>query len=70
MRTATTDRVRKHRESLRELGLKPLQIWIPDTRSESFRQQCARESLLVASDPQETEILDWIAQVADTDGWV
>jgi hypothetical protein len=70
VRTATTDRVRKHRDSLRELGLKPLQIWIPDTRSESFRQQCERESLLVASDPHEAEILDWIGKVADTDGWV
>lgn len=70
MGASTTDRVRRHRESLRESGLKPLQIWIPDTRSESFRQLCRRESLLVASDPHEAEILDWIAQVADTDGWV
>jgi hypothetical protein len=70
MRTATTVRVRKHRESLRELGLKPLQIWIPDTRSESFRLQCERESLLAASDPHEAEILDWIGKVAATDGWV
>jgi Protein of unknown function (DUF3018) len=70
MKSGVTDRVRKHRESLRTAGLKPLQIWIPDTRSESFREQCERESLLLAADPQETEMLDWIAEVADTDGWV
>ena len=70
MRTAVTDRVRKHRETLRAAGLKPVQIWVPDTRSESFRQKCERESLLLAADPHEAEILNWIAEVADTDGWV
>ena len=70
MRTAVTDRVRKHRETLRAAGLKPVQIWVPDTRSESFRRQCERESLSLAADPHEAEILNWIAEVADTDGWV
>ena len=70
MQAEVTDRVRKHRESLRAAGLKPVQIWVPDTRSESFRQKCERESLLLAADPHEAEILNWIAEVADTDGWV
>jgi len=70
MRTAVTERVRKHRKQLRADGMKPIQIWIPDTRSESFRQKCKRESLSLTSDPRETEILDWIAEVADTDGWI
>jgi hypothetical protein len=70
MRAAVSERVRKHREQLRADGLKPIQIWIPDTRSESFRQKCELESLSLISDPQEVEILDWIAEIADTDGWV
>jgi hypothetical protein len=70
MSSAVTDRVRKHREQLRAEGLKPIQIWIPDTRSESFRRKCEQESLSLAADPQEAEILAWIAEVADTDGWV
>jgi len=70
MRAAVTDRVRKHREGLREAGLRLLQIWIPDTKSQVFREQCERESLLLAADPQEAETLDWIAEVADLDGWV
>jgi hypothetical protein len=68
MRTAVTERVRRHRQQLRAEGLKPIQIWIPDTRSESFRQKCERESLSLVSDPQEAEILTWIAEVSDTDG--
>jgi hypothetical protein len=67
---AVTARVRKHREQLRAEGLKPVQIWIPDTRSASFRQRCERESMSLAADPQEVETLAWIAEVADTDGWV
>jgi hypothetical protein len=70
VRAAVTDRVRKHREGLREAGLKPVQIWIPDTKSQTFREQCERESLLLADDPQEAHLLHWIAEVADTDGWV
>jgi hypothetical protein len=69
MGAAVTERVRRHRDSLRAAGLKPVQIWIPDTRSESFRQKCARESLSLSADAQEAETLAWIAEVADTDGW-
>jgi hypothetical protein len=70
MGSAVTDRVRKHREQLRAAGLKPVQIWVPDTRSASFREKCKRESLSLANDPLETETVAWIAEVADTDGWV
>ncbi len=70
MASTTTERVRKHREALQAAGLKPVQIWIPDTRSESFRRQCEQESLLLAGDPAEAEMMAWIAEVADTDGWV
>jgi hypothetical protein len=70
MGATVTIRVRKHREQLRAEGLKPVQIWVPDTRSESFRRKCERESLSLGADPLEAETLDWIAEVADTDGWV
>jgi hypothetical protein len=70
MGSAITERVRKHRESLRAAGLRPVQLWLPDTSSESFRQKCERESLSLASDPHEAEVLAWIAEAAGTDGWV
>jgi len=70
MSLAVTERVRKHRKVLRAAGLKPVQIWLPDTRAESFRQRCERECLSLADDPQEAETLAWIAETADTDGWV
>jgi hypothetical protein len=70
MGSAITQRVRKHREQLRAAGLKPVQLWLPDTASERFRKKCAQESLSLANDPLEAETLAWIAEVADTDGWV
>lgn len=33
-------------------------------------EECRRQSELVQDDRQETEILDWLEAVADTDGWV
>lgn len=70
MGSTITQRVRKHREQLRAAGLKPVQLWLPDTNSETFRKKCAQESLSLANDPHEAEILAWIAEGADTDGWV
>jgi glycosidase len=37
--------------------------------AESFSEQCARESKLIADDPQEAETLAWIEKVQDTEGW-
>lgn len=65
----TKTRVRKHRDRLRAAGLRPIQIWVPDTRKKGFAQECHRQSLLVANDSQEAEVLSWVEDVSDTDGW-
>jgi hypothetical protein len=41
-------KVRRHRERLRRQGLRPIQIWVPDVRSRSFRSRAHRQSLAVA----------------------
>jgi hypothetical protein len=33
---------------LRAAGLRPVQIWVPDTRRPGFAEECRRQSLLVA----------------------
>ncbi len=63
------ERVSKHRKNLKFSGLRPVQIWVPDTRKEGFAAECRRQSLLVANDPQENEVLSWIEQISDTKGW-
>jgi hypothetical protein len=42
------ENVRAHRERLRRQGLRPIQIWVPDVRSPSFRKAARRQSLAVA----------------------
>lgn len=63
------ERARRHRMRLRRSGLRPIQLWVPDTRQASFAEECRRQSALVAGDPQERETLDWIEAATDTDGW-
>ena len=47
------DKVRAHRERLREQGLRPIQIWVPDVRSPSFKRAALRQSRAVAASPYE-----------------
>lgn len=42
------ERVRKRRETLRAAGLRPVQIWVPDTRRAGFAEECRRQARLVA----------------------
>ena len=42
-------KVQAHRERLRGQGLRPIQVWVPDTRSPKFAAEAARQSRCVAS---------------------
>lgn len=54
-RKANRDKVRAHRARLRALGLKPIQIWVPDVTSPKFKEQARRESKIIANGPTEAE---------------
>jgi len=41
-------KVSAHRAKLRRLGLRPVQIWVPDVRSPGFGAEARRQSLAVA----------------------
>lgn len=66
-----SSRVQKHRDALRKAGLRPIQIWVPDTRRPDFAQECRRQSQLVAqadmADPDMQQFVD--ETVADVDAW-
>ena len=46
---SSRDKVRQHRERLRAQGLRPVQLWVPDTRSAAYRAEAHRQSVLVAA---------------------
>jgi len=47
-RARTRDKVRAHRHRLRRQGLRPVQLWVPDTRSPEFARDARRQCLLMA----------------------
>lgn len=64
-------RVQKHRDALRMAGLRPVQIWVPDTRRPNFAEECRRQSRLAAeadkADADMQRLMD--EALADVDGW-
>jgi hypothetical protein len=40
--------VKKRREAMRAAGLRPVQIWVPDSRRAGFADECKRQSRLAA----------------------
>ena len=48
MASPVTARVQKRRDVMRAAGLRPIQIWVPDTRRPSFAEECRRQSGLAA----------------------
>ena len=61
MTTPIAERVKKHRDGLRGAGLRPIQIWVPDTRQPGFAAECRRQSLVVArSAEHEADTLRWL----------
>lgn len=72
MASATVnERVQKHRDALRMAGLRPVQIWVPDTRNPNFVSECARQCAQVTLvDAQDALAQEWMDEnVADIDGW-
>lgn len=57
----------RYRRRLRRKGLRPVQIWVPDTRVEGFADECRRQARLAARSAQEKPTLDFISEIADWD---
>jgi hypothetical protein len=64
-RKPSRDKVRAHRERLRQLGLRPIQIWVPDVRTRSFRVEAHRQSLAVATSRHAAEDQAFIDDISD-----
>lgn len=63
-------RVAEHRIRLREQGLRPLQIWVPDTRAPEFAEEAHRQSALAAASSNasaDQDFVDAISQFSDED---
>ena len=71
MPTPVAVRVQKRRDALRSAGLRPVQIWVPDTRRPDFAVECKRQSILASkADKADAEMQEFMGAVlSDVDGW-
>ena len=60
--STSAQRVAKRRALLRAQGLRPVQIWVPDTRAPGFAEECARQAAIVdaanRADPEFMRFMD------------
>jgi DNA-binding LacI/PurR family transcriptional regulator len=63
-RPATSrERMARYRQRMREKGLRPVQIWLPDTKDPAFIARIERQCLkLAAHDPGGDDVQAWIDQ--------
>ena len=58
-------RVKAYRDRLRAQGLRPIQIWVPDTRTPEFAREAKRQSELIANSPHEADDQAFIDSVSE-----
>ncbi|WP_123102014.1 antitoxin MazE family protein [Acidithiobacillus sulfuriphilus] len=71
MTTPVATRVQKRRNALRAAGLRPVQLWVPDTRQPGFAAECWRQSELASqTDRADAALLEFLDEtLLDVDGW-
>lgn len=70
MTSNSAKRVQKHRLTLRDAGLRPIQIWVPNIHSKEFVEECRSQSALAAkADLTDKELMSFIdLALNDLDG--
>lgn len=64
-RKANRERVRAHRASMRAKGMKPVQIWVPDTNSPEYIAEARRQSRLAAESPHAAEDQAFVDSISE-----
>ena len=61
----TRKKVASHRAKLRAQGLRPIQIWVPDTRSPEFAKEARRQMRALARSPHAKEDQDFVDAISE-----
>ena len=59
------DKARAYRERMRARGFRPVQFWVPDTRTAGFRAEAHRQSRAVAHSAREREDQAFVDAISD-----
>ncbi len=63
-RLSSREKVRDDRKRLRARGLRPIQTWVPDTRTAAFKVEAHRQSQIVAQGPHARRDQDFIDAIS------
>ena len=70
-RLNSAERVRRRRDRMRAASLRPIQIWVPDTRAPGFAEECRRQCMRIvvsdATDKGRADATFW--ERASADAW-
>jgi hypothetical protein len=61
----SSEKQRRFRGVLRSQGLRPVQIWVPDTTAPGFADECRRQAQRVNRSAGEHDALELIEKIAD-----
>ena len=61
---STRERVREHRHRLRAMGLRPVQIWVPDVRAAEFVAEAHRQSAAIAASEHEAADQEFVDAIS------
>lgn len=57
-------RVGQYRDRMRARGFRPVQVWVPDVRTEQFAREARRQAALVAQIDRQGDDQDFIEAVS------
>lgn len=63
-RKANREKVAAYRARMRAQGLRPIQIWVPDTRSPEFVKETRRQMRALARSEQEADDIAFVESVS------
>jgi hypothetical protein len=71
MPKSTAERVQQRRDKLRAAGLRPVQVWVPDTRAPGFADEVRRQCQMIAAAEVTSEGREDAAfwEAASADAW-
>jgi hypothetical protein len=61
---AVRERVSEYRRRMRERGLRPLQVWVPDVRTAAFAAEAHRQALAVARADEAGDDQDFVDAIS------
>jgi len=60
-------KVNAHRNRLREQGLRPVQIWVPDVRTQQFKDEARQQSLAANASTEADDDQAFVDSISEFD---